>query len=142
MPATSLEKASRLQLKELEAINKDRKSSILSSMHMLGSSKRRMEEKCSLQVGAKQEGGRADPCAPAGSSAVGQPWCCRLWGAGLRLVLHHCSRSSTATPGAPAMAQPLCLQSFSKRASSPQNWAGCELLCSLENWQEGANLGQ
>lgn len=58
MPATSLEKASRLQLKELEAINKDRKSSILSSVHMLGSSTRRMEENCSLQVGAKQEGGR------------------------------------------------------------------------------------
>lgn len=43
MPATSLEKASRLQLKELEEINKDRKSSILSSVHMLGSSTRRME---------------------------------------------------------------------------------------------------
>lgn len=35
MPATSVEKASRLQLKELEEINKDRKSSILSSVCML-----------------------------------------------------------------------------------------------------------
>lgn len=32
MPATSVEKASRLQLKELEEINEDRKSSILSSV--------------------------------------------------------------------------------------------------------------
>lgn len=77
MPATSVEKASRLQLRELEEINEDRKSSILSSVHMLDSGMPSVERNSSLQAGAKEEKGRAvPPMGQAGRGAVRLPWFC------------------------------------------------------------------
>lgn len=108
MPATSLEKSSRLQLKELEEINEDVKSSILSRVHMLDRGTRGMEQNSSLQVGAKQGEGRAVPHGPgwqrgpgaalqARGCQAGAGWCCSHGSAALELLC--CCTQGPPAPG-------------------------------------------